>query len=387
MAFDFDTVYDRRHMLSVKYDVVPEDVLPLWVADMDFKTAPAITKALDNFIKQGIYGYAKIPNAYYEAIKNWHLRREGIIFEKEWILPIPGIVPAISATLGALTLPGDQVIIQSPVYNCFFSSIRNQGLETIDNQLILDDKHCYHMDLEDLKIKLQHPRARVLLLCNPQNPGSRLWTYAELAELVAICKEKNIIVISDEIHCDLRANGSEFTSLAKFTSELKDRLVIFRSASKAFNLAGLQNAYIICKDSYLRERIDRQININEVCDLNPLGIIATIAALNEGQNWLEELNDYIEGNYRYLKEFLEKNCPQIKLTPLSATYLAWLDIKGLNLSSKKFCHKLLAEGKVLLSCGEEYGAGGDGFVRLNLACPQTTLKQALDRILKIVTDL
>ena len=387
MSFDFDNVYDRRNMLSLKYDIVPKDVLPLWVADMDFKTAPAITKALENFIKQGIYGYAKTPNSYYEAIKNWHLKREGLLFEKEWIIPIPGIVPAISSTLGALTLPGDQVIIQSPVYNCFFSSIRNQGLEAVDNQLILDDKHCYHMDLEDLKEKLQHPRARILLLCNPQNPGSRLWSFSELEKLVAICKEKNIIIISDEIHCDLRANGSEFNSIAKFASELKDNLVIFRSASKSFNLAGLQNAYIICKNAYFRERIDRQININEVCDLNPLGIIATITALNEGQQWLEELNAYIESNYLYLKNFLEQNCPQIKLTPLSATYLAWLDIRELQLSSKDFCYKLLKNGKVLLSNGEEYGAGGYGFVRLNLACPRTTLKQALERILKTITDL
>ena len=243
------------------------------------------------------------------------------------------------------------------------------------------------MDLEDLKEKLQHPRARILLLCNPQNPGSRLWSFSELEKLVAICKEKNIIIISDEIHCDLRANGSEFNSIAKFASELKDNLVIFRSASKSFNLAGLQNAYIICKNAYFRERIDRQININEVCDLNPLGIIATITALNEGQQWLEELNAYIESNYLYLKNFLEQNCPQIKLTPLSATYLAWLDIRELQLSSKDFCYKLLKNGKVLLSNGEEYGAGGYGFVRLNLACPRTTLKQALERILKTITDL
>lgn len=175
MSFDFDSICDRHNMLSLKYDVVPNDVLPLWVADMDFKTAPVITNALENFIKQGIYGYAKTPDSYYEAIKNWHLRREGLAFEKEWILPVPGIVPAISATLKALTLPGDQVIVQSPVYNCFFSSIRNQGLETVDSQLILDDKHCYHMNFEDLNAKLQHPRARILLLCNPQNPGSRLW--------------------------------------------------------------------------------------------------------------------------------------------------------------------------------------------------------------------
>lgn len=387
MNFDFDLVHDRRHMLSVKYDVVAPDVLPLWVADMDFKTAPIITEALTEFVKGGIYGYAHAPKDLYDAIISWHLKREDIVIQRNSILTIPGIVPAISATLGALTLNGDQVIIQSPVYNCFFSSIRNCGLETVDNRLILGADQRYYMDFADLKEKLKHPRARILLLCNPQNPGSRLWSFAELQELATICKERNIIVISDEIHCDVRKNGSIFTSMAKFSELLSDKLVIFRSASKAFNLAGLQCAYIICKDAALRERIERKININEVCDLNPLGMIATTKAFTAGEAWLYALNDYIDANFSFAENFLKHQCPQIKISPLEATYLAWLDVRALPLSTEALCQKLLDEGRVLLACGDEYGVGGQGFIRLNLACPKATLKEALERIAKVISSL
>lgn len=387
MIYDFDAINNRRGGLSYKYNAVENDVLPLWVADMDFKCAPEITSALNEFVNTGIYGYTSVPDSYYKAYIDWFYKRDGILHQKESLICVPGIVPAISATIKALTLPGDQVIIQSPVYNCFFSSIRNCGCETVDNELFIKNNCHYEMDLEDLEQKLSASRARILLLCNPQNPSGRLWSFDELKNLALICKKHHIYVISDEIHCDVRDENSKFTSMAHFYDLLENRLVIFKSASKAFNLAGLQNACIIARDPFIRERIDRQVNINEICDVNPFGIIGAITAFNKCESWLIQMNKYVKNNYLFLKDFFENNPCGIKVFPLESTYLSWLSIKDLNISSKDFCKKLYKEGRVLLNEGTEYGKGGEGFIRLNLALPKTVLNEALIRILKTAKSI
>ena len=385
MDFDFDTEVIRRGSDCMKWDECPEDVIPLWVADMDFKAAPAILRALQKRAEHGVFGYEHIPARYYDSITRWLLKRDNFELCKSWILSVPAVIPGLSAILQALTLPGDQAIIQTPCYNNFFSSIRNSGLETVENPLLYKENQ-YFIDFEDLEKKLSHPRAKVLILCNPHNPTGRLWSRDELEKIGNLCIEHDILVISDEIHCDVRPYGSKFIPFGSLGKEYLNASVTIRSASKAFNLAGLQNAYIICSDKKRLERIDRQININEICDLNPFGIEATIAAYDESEDWLNAVNIYIQDNYKLLKKHFSEKHPNIKILPLESTYLAWLDCKATGLSSDELAQRLLENAKVRVNSGTLYGEKtGEGFLRINLACSRITLQTALERIDSVLT--
>ncbi len=387
MTYNFDEIIDRRSIGCEKYSTVPKDTLPLWVADMDFKVAPQIQKTLEKYVSSGIFGYGYVGDDYYDAVIDWIKRRDNVSINKEWILLSPAVIPALSATLMALALNGEQVIIQSPVYNCFFSSLRNTGVETVDNQLLLDENCHYTIDFSKLEQQFSNERARFLLLCNPHNPAGRLWSYDELNKLALLCAKYNITVISDEIHCDIRPNNSVFYSMLNWSEILKDKLVVLKSASKAFNLAGLKNSYIIAKDPEIRRRIDRSININEICEVGQAGAMATVAAYNESASWLYELNDYIETNYQYLCNFIKTKLPKLKLIPLEATYLAWVDCRSLPISSLELTEKLLKEGKVYFCDGDRYGKGGIGFIRINLACPRSILSEALNRTFNVISKL
>lgn len=380
-TFDFDTVINRRGTSSYKWDIVKEeDVIPLWVADMDFKAAPAILEALKKRVEHGVFGYTLVPDSYYEAIINWFARRHNWQIDRSWIIYTTGVVPAVSCAIKALTLPGEKVLIQTPDYNCFFSSIKNNGCEVAENELVRRGD-SYEVDFEDFERQCADEKTTVFLLCNPHNPAGRVWTKEELERMNDICLTHGVRVISDEIHCELVMPGHRFTPFAAISDACRDNSVVLNSPTKAFNIAGLQIANIICADPAMRRRIDRAVNINEVCDVNPFGVVALQAAYNESEEWLDSLNHYIWGNYLALKEFIAKELPRLEVTRLEGTYLAWVDIKATGLTSDEAYEKLMKEGRVYVNSGTMYGRrAGEGYLRINLACPRTTLLEGMKRM-------
>lgn len=386
MKYDFDEIIPRRHTNSYKWDgATDSDVLPLWVADMDFRTAPAITEALKQRVEHGIFGYTRVPDEYYEAVTAWFKRRHGWDIRREWMIYTSGVVPAISAIIKALTGPGDKVLVQTPVYNCFFSSIRNNGCEVASSPLVYEDR-TYRMDLEDLERKASDEKTKVMLLCNPHNPAGRVWTREELTAVGEICIRHGVTVVSDEIHCELVYSGHRHIPFASISDDFLRHSVTCVSPSKAFNIAGLQIANIIAPDETMRRRIDKAININEVCDVNPFGVIATMAAYNEGEEWLGQLLDYLWQNYLFLVEFCRTHLPDFPVARLEGTYLAWMDCRTLGIGSEELEQLLVGEAKLWLNAGTMYGAEGEGFMRWNLACPRSVLKQALARFKAFVEN-
>ena len=383
MKYDFDKQTQRRGTNSYKWDSCEDsDVIPLWVADMDFETAPCIIDALLKRVRHGIFGYTRVPDTYYMAVVNWFAKRHDWQFPKEWILYTSGVVPALSAIIKALTSPGDQVIVQGPVYNCFFSSIRNNGCEVVSNSLLYHD-NTYSIDFDDLEQKTAQPKAKILLLCNPHNPAGRVWTKEELVRIGEICQKHNVKVVADEIHCEFVHPGHTYTPYGSLSAELMHNAIICNSPSKAFNTAGLQIANIICDDPETRQRIDRAININEVCDVNPFGIEALMAAYTpQGAEWLKQLNAYIYDNYLALKDFFAKRLPTLPITRLEGTYLVWVDCSALNMDSSDIEKLLLEKEKVWVNEGSMYGPEGKRFIRINIACPRQRLMDGLERIAK-----
>lgn len=383
MKYDFDKTIDRRATNSYKWDSAPEGVLPMWVADMDFRTAPAIIDALQKRVAHGIFGYTRVPDAYYDAVTSWFSRRHGWDIDREWIIYTSGVVPAVSAVIKALTVPGDKVIVQTPVYNCFFSSIRNNGCEIVSNPL-RRTADTYEMDFDALERCAADPRAKVMLLCNPHNPAGRVWTPDELTRLGNICLRNGVTVVADEIHCELVYQGFKYTPFASLSDAFLHRSVTCVSPSKAFNIAGLQIANIVAFDNDLRSRIDKAININEVCDVNPFGVAATIAAYNEGEEWLNQLVDYLHGNYEAMAEFCRCELPEFPITRLEGTYLVWMDCSSLGIPSDALEHALLDDARLWLNAGTMYGAEGEGYMRWNIAYPRSVMLDGLNRFLNFV---
>ncbi|MBP3471111.1 MAG: pyridoxal phosphate-dependent aminotransferase [Paraprevotella sp.] len=380
MTYDFDRQITRRGTDSYKWDSAGSaEVLPMWVADMDFPTAPAIVEALRRRVEHGIFGYTRVPDSYYDAVTGWFARRHGWRFDREWMIYTSGVVPALSAVIKALTVPGDKVLVQTPVYNCFFSSIRNNGCETVSSPLVFTGT-TYTVDYEELERRAADPRVKVMLLCNPHNPVGRVWRREELVRIGEICLRHGVTAIADEIHGELVLPGHRYTPFASISEEFLRHSVTCTSPSKAFNIAGLQIANIICADAGLRAGIDRAININEVCDVNPFGVIATQAAYNEGEEWLDRLLEYLQANYLYMREFCREHLPAFPLTVLEGTYLVWMDCRKLGLSSEELEQRLIAEAGLWLNAGTMYGAEGEGFMRWNIACPRATLAEGLRRM-------
>lgn len=389
MEYDFSRPTDRRGTDSYKWDSAPEaDIIPLWVADMDFETFPAITEALQRRVAHGIFGYTRVPEAYYEAVCRWFKKRHGWHINREDIIYTSGVVPAVSAVIKALTLPGDQVIVQGPVYNCFFSSIRNNGCETVSNSLIYNKEELrYEIDFDDLERKLKHERARLMLLCNPHNPGGRVWTRDELTRVAELCRKYGVRVVSDEIHCELTLYDNEYVPFGSLPDELSRGSITCCSPSKAFNTAGLQIANIVCRDAEVRNRIDRAININEVCDVNPFGVIALQAAYSdEGYEWLTQLRKYISANYDLLLERFARELPKCKVMRMEGTYLAWIDCSELHIPSDEIEEMLMHENKVWVNAGSMYGAEGAAFIRINMACTSELLNEGITRIVNGLGD-
>ena len=381
MKYDFDELVERRGSNCVKWDESPsDDVIPLWVADMDFRVSPAIQKALLQRVEHGVFGYNIVPESYYEAVISWFRRRHQWEIQRQWILYTTAVVPAMSCVIKALTMPGEKVLILSPAYNCFFSSIKNNGCEVLESPL-KPVGDSFEVDFIDFEAKCSDEKTTLFLLCNPHNPCGRVWTREELQRMYDVCKKHGVKVISDEIHCELIMPNYQFVPFGTIT----DDCVVMNSPSKNFNTAGLQIANIICSHPSWRRRIDRAININEVCDVNPFGIVALQAAYNESEDWLDELNQYLWENYTFLCDFIDRNIPLWKVCRLEGTYLPWVDVSAMNIPVQQLCDRLLMEAGVWINPGTMYGPEtGTGYVRFNIACPRSRLKEALERIAKVI---
>lgn len=382
--YDFDTPVDRRNTDSLKWDV-GENELPMWVADMDFRTAPEVTEALKKRLEHGVFGYSVIPDEWYDAIIGWWKDRHGFEMEKNRLIFCTGVVPALSSVVRKLTCVGENVLIQTPVYNIFFNSIVNNGRNVLESPLVYDGR-SYSIDFEDLEEKLSCPQTSMMILCNPHNPVGKIWDRDTLARIGELAAKHHVIVVSDEIHCDLTDPGKEYIPFASVSDICRDNSITCIAPTKAFNLAGLQTAAVYVPNRYLRHKVNRGLNTDEVAEPNAFAAAAVIAAFTEGGKWLDELRDYLYKNKQTVGKFLSDNIPRIKLVPSEATYLLWLDCSAVCRTSavcddsaelQKFLRK---ETGLYLSDGAQYGQCGKKFLRLNIACPRSVLTDGLERL-------
>lgn len=401
MKYDFDRIIERCGTNCVKWDEQPPVSSPLapcslplismWIADMDFAVCPAIVDALKERLEHPVFGYTEVPQSYYDAVKEWNQRRHNWTVERQYIIYTSGVVPAISACIRALTLPGDKVLVQTPVYNCFFSSIRNQGCTIEESPLIYNTEDTalsphYTIDFADFERRCADPKVKVFVLCNPHNPAGRVWTREELRRMGEICLKHDVFVISDEIHCEIVMPGYEYTPYATISEEFADNCAVCIAPTKAFNIAGLQIANIVVKNPRYYRRIDRAINIHENCDVNPFGVLALEAAYKEGEPWLCEMNQYVWENYQFLCQYLGEHAPQLTVTKLEGTYLVWVNISKLGVKAADFCTHLLEKENLWLASGDVYGeTTGSDFVRINIACPRKTLQEGLERLVNALS--
>ena len=379
MKYDFDTIVDRRNTNSLKWDIEKNE-LPMWVADMDFKTAPEVIEAIREKAAHGIFGYTVIPKQWYEAYTDWWKKRHSFVIEKDWLIFCTGIVPAISSIVRKLTTPAEKVLIQTPVYNIFFNSILNNGRQVIENPLKYEDG-SYEIDFEDLERKLSDPQTTLMILCNPHNPVGKIWDKETLKQIGELCHKHHVTVISDEIHCDITKPGCNYIPFASVSEKCREISITCVAPTKAFNLAGLQTAAIVVSNDILRHKVWRGLNTDEVAEPNVFAVDAAVAAFTKGSEWLDELRKYIFDNKKAAEDFLMHEIPQIKATPSQATYLMWLDCSELGQSSgiAAFIRKKTG---LYLSEGSQYGTGGENFLRMNIACPRQLLMDGLERLKK-----
>lgn len=384
MNYNFDEIISRRGTNSIKWDKIADDnVLPMWVADMDFKTAPAVIEALSKKVEQGIFGYSVIPALFYDSIINWWETSHRIKLEKEWLLPVPGMIPALSAIIRAYLQQGDQIIVQSPVYNHFFTLIENCGCNAVENHLLYENE-TFQMDFTDLELKASDPQTKMLLLCSPHNPIGRVWTQEELEKIASICSKHKVMVVSDEIHADLVYENDQHIPFVSTAEDYDLISVTCGSPCKTFNLSSLPVSYVISKDEKVLKRIEKVLTIQETATINPFAVEALIAAYNHGRSWMEELKEYLHGNYEYLRTFCNEYLPNISVSPLQATYLVWLDCSTFGKSSNELSKLLFKEEKLWLNSGTMYGSSGEGFIRMNIACPKQVLEEGLRRLEKYI---
>ncbi len=391
MKYDFESLTDRHGTNCIKWDLAASnDIIPMWIADMDFQVAPFIIDAIQRRLDHHVYGYVHVPDKYYDAVCSWFDRRYGWKIEKEFIKYTIGVVPAISVAIHALAKPGEGVIVQTPAYNCFFSCVKNQETKLLDSPLKCtekDGKLYYEMDYEDLEKKASDPCAKVFLLCNPHNPSGRCWTKEEMRKAAEICRRHGVTVVSDEIHCEIVMPGHEFVPFATVSDEFAKDAIIFNSPSKNFNIAGLQIANIISGNAELAAKVDKVVNTFEVCDVNPFGVEALMAAygvpgdvnypVGPGEEWLRQMNATVYENYKALCEAL-KPLTKFKVSNLEGTYLAWVNCAETGLGGNEVQDYLLKNNKVWVNGGAIYG--DDRFFRVNLACPPSLAKEGIRRI-------
>lgn len=379
MKYDFDKVIDRSGTNSLKWES-GQDELPMWVADMDFQTAPQITKALAERAAHGIFGYSIIPEVWYDSYANWWRERHNFPLKKNWLIFCTGIVPAISSLVRRLTSPAEKVLIQTPVYSVFFNSILNNGRQAIENPLKYDGKR-YEIDFDDLEKKLSDPLTTLMLLCNPHNPTGNIWDKETLSRIGELCFKYHVTVISDEIHCDLTAPGISYIPFASVSEHCAQNSVTCLSPSKAFNLAGLQSAAVCVPEPMLRGRVSRALNNDEIAEPNSFAVTGAAVAFTEGGEWLDELRAYLAENRKTAEQFIAAEIPEIKAVPSQATYLMWLDCG--TLSAAKITAFLRKKANLRLTDGTPFGGNGASFLRMNIACPKALLEKGLERLKKI----
>ncbi len=386
--YDFDAVPERRGTGAVKWDLVgqlfgSDDLLPLWVADMDFASPAPVVEALAGRARHGIFGYGACTDSWYDAVAGWLASRHSLAVEKDWIVFCPGVVPGLAMAVQAFTEPGDAVIIQQPVYYPFMRSITANGRRIINNPLHLSAGR-YEMDLDDLAEKARDPRAKLLLLCSPHNPVGRAWTRPELEQLAALCAENNITIAADEIHADLVLPGFQHTPFATLSDDCLKAGITFSSPSKTFNLAGLHTAYAIIVDKRKRDAFSQALARSGMQWPGVFATVALEAAYRQGGPWLDQVLRYVQGNLKFLKEFIAAELPQVRVIEPEATYLVWLDCRGLGLNWRELKALMQDQARVALDEGYIFGDEGRGFERINIACPRSILQECLKRMAEAV---
>ena len=378
MTYDFDTPTERRNTNSLKWDVA-EGELPMWVADMDFQTAPEIREAIMKRAEHGIFGYSVIPDAWYEAYIQWWKMRHGYTMERDWLIFCTGVVPAISSIVRKMTTPAEKVLIQTPVYNIFFNSILNNGRQVLESPLRYDSKE-YRIDFADLEEKLSDPQTALMILCNPHNPTGKIWDRQTLEKIGALCSRHHVTVVSDEIHCDLTDPGESYVPFASVSETCRQISITCMAPTKAFNLAGLQTAAVSVPDEVLRHKVWRALNTDEAAEPNAFAVEAAVAAFTRGADWLDALRDYLYENKKLAEAYIEKEIPDVRAVASQATYLLWLDCSGLIGCGREATGFLRRETGLYLSEGSQYGGNGADFLRMNIACPRAVLKDGLERL-------
>lgn len=380
MQYDFGALTDRRNTNSLKWDV-EENVLPMWVADMDFKTAPEVIEAIQEKVAKGILGYTVVPDAWYQAISNWWESRHHFKIDKEWLIFCTGVVPAISSAVRKMTSVGENILVQTPVYNIFFNSIVNNGRNIVENKLVYDGKE-YSIDFEDLENKLSDPQTIMMILCNPHNPIGKVWDTETLKRIGELCFKHHVLVLSDEIHCDLTDMQHEYIPFASVSEICAKNSITCIAPTKAFNIAGVQSSAVVVPNEVLRHKMNRALNTDEVAEPNAIAMEATIAAFTKGEQWLNELRSYIQENREVVEKFMETELPELYLIPSHATYLLWVDCNEITQDTTCLCQFLRNEAGLYVSSGESYGETGKGFIRINIACPRERLEDGLTRLKK-----
>lgn len=384
MPVDFDTVPNRRGTNCFKYDFaremgMPEDVLPLWVADMDFPTAPAVLERLHALAEHGIFGYTGVKDAYFSAVHNWYAQRFSWETQRSWLVTTPGVVFAIAIAIRAFTQKGDAILIQQPVYYPFANKVTENDRQLVVNPLVLKNGR-YEMDFADMERKIVDYHVKMLLLCSPHNPVGRVWTKEELLRVGEICQKHGVLVVSDEIHADFTYAGHTHRVFASVKSEFADFTITCTAPSKTFNLAGLQNSNIFIPNRQLRHAYKKELSACGCGGTNCMGMAACQAAYEAGADWLEQLKQYLAGNLAYIRQFLREKLPDIALIEPEGTYLVWLDLRKLRLTEQQQRQLIVQDAKLWLDTGTLFGQGGEGFERINIACPRTTIEQAMQRL-------
>ncbi len=379
MKYDFDTVTDRRNTGSCKWDV-SENELPMWVADMDFRTAPEIISAIESRAGHGIFGYSDVTDEWYDAYISWWKRRHGICYRKEDIFFSTGVVPTLSSCVRKLTSPAEKVIIMTPVYNIFYNCILNSGRVVYECPLVYSGG-AYSIDWEKLETAMADPQSSLMIFCNPHNPVGKIWSRDELARIGEMAYRNGVVVVSDEIHCDITDPGCSYVPYASASEKCAENSVICIAPTKAFNIAGLQTSAVVSFNPQLRHRVWRQLNTDECGEPNAFAVQAAVAAFNCGEEWLEELREYIHGNRMTVKKYLEDNIPELKLVSSGATYLLWLDCSAFTDNSRELAADIRRKTGLWLSDGMQFG-NGDTFLRMNIACPRSVLEDGLGRLKK-----
>lgn len=391
MNYNFDEIIDRRGTNSIKYDFAvergkPKDIVPLWVADMDFKAPPAVIEVLTKSVQHGIFGYSEHKEGYFDAIYHWYQTRFDWEIQPDWLVKTPGVVYAIATAIRALTDEEDAIIIQQPVYYPFSQSILANNRKLINNSLVYKDG-AYHMDFDDFEEKIVKNKVKLFILCSPHNPVGRVWTKEELTFLGDICIKHGVIIVSDEIHADFVYPGNQHFVFANLKAEYLNNSIICSAPSKTFNIAGLQVSNIFIANQEIRKKFQREIARTGYSQLNTVGLIACQAAYENGAQWLEQLKEYLAGNLDFVRKFLADHLPQIKLVEPQGTYLVWLDFQALNLEEEQLEDLIINKANLWLDSGTMFGREGKGFQRINIACPRATLKKALLQLEQAISML